>query len=204
MKEIFEHIIKNRYWRDSVCGTGSTVQYTEPLRTALRAFLEKHNLQSMLDAPCGDYSWMSMTELPANFKYVGADIVTALVDSNKSKYPNVEFHCLDITSDCLPDVDVLFCRDCLIHFSFDDIKKAFKNIVRSNIQHVMLTNYPDQQVPDISTGGFHPTNFTLDPINLGAPIDNIFDWIPGTANGNQKRYMSLWHRSAIENYVNKL
>ena len=204
MKEIFETIIKNRHWRDTVCGTGSTKIYTEPLRTHLKSFLEKHNLRSMLDAPCGDYSWMSITDLPANFKYIGADIVSDLIESNKSKHPNVEFHCLDITRDHLPDVDVLFCRDCLIHFSFNDIKTAFKNIVRSNIQYVMLTNYPDQQVVDISTGGFRATNFTLDPIKLGDPIDSIFDWVPGTANGNQKRHMSLWHRGAIEDYVNKL
>lgn len=204
MKEIFESIIKNKRWRDTVCGTGSTVKFTEPLRHNLKAFLEKHQLTSMLDAPCGDYSWMSITALPTGFDYMGADIVEDLVSANKIKYPNIDFRQLDISQDHLPDVDVLFCRDCLIHFSFQDIKTTLTNIVRSNIKHVMLTNYPDINSPDINTGDFHKTNFTIDPINLGSPIDSIFDWIPGTANGDQKRCMSLWHRDAIEQYLTQL
>jgi hypothetical protein len=204
MKEIFENIIKRRYWQDTVCGTGSTLQFTAPLRQNLKSFLEKHQLTSMLDAPCGDYSWMSQTELPQGFEYVGADIVTDLVSANRLNYPNVEFHQLDICQDSLPNVDVLFCRDCLIHFSFQDINIALTNIAKSNIKYVMLTNYPDTDVRDITTGGFHKTNFTVNPINLGPAIDSIFDWVPGTANGNQKRSMSLWHRSAIEHYLNQL
>jgi len=204
MKEIFESIIKNRRWCDAVCGTGSTIEFTEPLRSNLKDFLQKHQLISMLDAPCGDYSWMSLTELPTNFKYIGADIVEDLVSSNKLKYPNIDFRQLDISQDRLPDVDLLFCRDCLIHFSFKDIETTLTNIVHSNIKYVMLTNYPDNNTQDINTGGFHKTNFTMDPINLGPPIDSIFDWIPGTANGDQKRHMSLWHRNAVEQYLNQL
>jgi hypothetical protein len=204
MKEIFENIIKHRYWQDSVCGTGSTLQFTVPLRQNLKAFLEKYKLTSMLDAPCGDYSWMSVTDLPKNFKYIGADIVEDLISANKVTYPDVEFCQLDITKDPLPDVDVLFCRDCLIHFSFQDINTALTNIVSSNIKHVLLTNYPDTNSRDINTGEFHKTNFTVDPINLGPPIDSIFDWVPGTANGDQRRSMSLWDRSAIETYLNQL
>jgi SAM-dependent methyltransferase len=204
MKEIFETIIKNRYWQDAVCGTGSTLKFTEPLRQNLKGFLEQHKLTSMLDAPCGDYSWMSVTELPQNFKYIGADIVQDLVTANQVNYPNVEFHQLDICQDLLPDVDVLFCRDCLIHFSFQDINRALANIVRSNIKYIMLTNYPDYEVTDIETGNFHKTNFTTDPVNLGLPIDSIFDWVPNTANKDQKRHMSIWHRSAVENYLQTL
>jgi hypothetical protein len=204
MKEIFENIIKNRQWQDAVCGTGSTIKFTDPLRNNLKSFLEKHQLMSMLDAPCGDYSWMSITPLPTGFKYMGADIVESLISDNKRNYPNVEFYQMDISQDRLPDADVLFCRDCLIHFSFHDITRALKNIVHSGIKYIMLTNYPDTAVPDIKTGGFHKTNFTTDPINLGTPIDSIFDWVPGTANGDQKRHMSLWHRSSIEQYLNRL
>jgi hypothetical protein len=204
MKEIFEKIIKHRYWKDALCGTGSTMLFTEPLRANLKPFLEKHNLKSMLDAPCGDYTWMSQTALPDNFKYIGADIVANLITTAKATYPGVEFHCLDITRDPLPAVDVLFCRDCLIHLSIDDIQLAFKNIINSDIQYVMLTNYHKPEMLDITTGGFRGTNFTQSPFNFGAPIDSILDWVPGTANENNIRDMSLWHRSTIEQYLNTL
>lgn len=204
MKTIFENIIKNRYWQDSICGTGSTLKFTVPLRENLPGFLKKHNFTSMLDAPCGDYSWMSAVDLPADFKYVGADIVESLVLANKKNYPTVEFDCIDITQDPLPEVDVLFCRDCLIHLSFQDIQKTFENVINSNIKYVMLTNYHDADTKDISTGNFRKTCFTAAPINLGPPIDSIFDWIPGTANGDQKRDMSLWHTQSIKQYLESL
>lgn len=203
MKEIFEDIIKHRRWQDVLCGTGSTMAFTEPLRGNLKSFLEKHNLKSMLDAPCGDYSWMSKTELPENFKYIGADIVQSLVDSNKENYPGVEFYCIDLAKDALPDVDVLFCRDCLIHLSIADIKLVFGNIAKSNIQYIMLTNYHAPSMGDIPTGGFRGTNFTVDPFNFEDPIESMLDWIPGTSNHNQKKDISLWHRSTIEKYLGR-
>jgi hypothetical protein len=204
MKEVFEDIIKNRRWQDVLCGTGSTMQFTEPLRNNLKSFLEKHNLKSMLDAPCGDYSWMSKTNLPANFKYIGADIVQSLVDTNQATYPGIEFHCIDITKDALPTVDVLFCRDCLIHLSISDIKLVFDNIVKSNIQYVMLTNYHAPEMSDIITGRFRGTNFKVDPFNFEDPIDSMLDWVPNTKNGDQKKDISLWHRSTIEKYLSHI
>lgn len=204
MKEIFERIIRQRQWRDVLCGTGSTMHFTEPLRQNLKSFLEKHKIKSMLDAPCGDYSWMSQTKLPSKFKYIGADIVNDLIVANQTAYPKVEFCCLDISQDPLPTVDLLFCRDCLIHFSIVDIQRTFKNIVDSKIEYVMLTNYHELKMGDISTGQFRGTNFFQAPFNFESPIDSILDWIPGTANGNQIRDMSLWHRSTIEKYINQL
>ena len=85
MKEIFEDIIKHHRWQDVLCGTGSTMEFTAPLRKNLKSFLENYNVKSMLDAPCGDYSWMSITELPGEFKYIGADIVSDLITTNKEK-----------------------------------------------------------------------------------------------------------------------
>lgn len=205
MKEVFTNIIKGGYWADVPCGTGSTMAYTQPLRDGLKEFLEKHNIKSMVDAPCGDYSWMSQTPLPEGIKYTGGDIVEHMVDANKNKYPGVEFACFDISTDALPDVDLLFCRDCLIHFSHADVIKTLKNIVSSNIQYILITSYDDEFADNknIQTGDFRPISFTKSPYTLGDPIDKIFDWAPGTRNGGVTKHMILWHRSAIENFLNK-
>lgn len=203
MKQIFEEIIKTHYWNDHVCGSGSTMQYTAVIRQNLKGFLEKHGISSMFDAPCGDYSWMSQTDLPENFKYIGGDIVQDLITNNQTLYPNTEFCLVDISQDALPDVDLLFCRDCLIHFSFRDKIKTFKNIINSNIKYVMLTNYFTEcsNNNDISTGSFHSVDFTQAPFNFEAPIDSILDWVPGTTVGDAKKSMSLWHRSTIEKFL---
>lgn len=203
MKQIFESIIRNRNWQDTLCGTGSRIDFTEPLRKNLKAILKKHSITSMLDAPCGDYSWMRLTEFPDNFTYIGGDIVDFMVANNRVNYPNVDFLTIDISSDPYPEVDLLFCRDCLIHFSATDIIQTFKNIVTSNIKYVMLTSYHDScyNNSNIATGSFRTISFTKPPYNLGAPLESIIDWIPGTANGNQVKLMNLWPVSAIKQYL---
>jgi hypothetical protein len=199
MKEIFEDIIKNNRWKKHPCGPGSTFNYTENLRLNLGNFLETHNIQSMIDAPCGDYSWMSATELPSIQNYIGADIVEFLVKSNQEKYPSVEFRVMDLTCDTLPDVDLLFCRDCLLHLSFADIDKVFKNISQSNIKYVLTSNWfaDAENHKDIQTGAARYINFLEAPYNFKDPIDSITDFVPGFPH----REMLLWSKETIDNYI---
>lgn len=201
MKEVFSNIVNNGQWRatNTVCGNGSTMKYTDHLRQHLGSFLEKHNINSMFDAPCGDYGWMSQTELPTNLRYIGGDIVDSLIEKNRIAHPTVDFRSVDITQDPLPDVDLLFCRDCLIHFSHADIRKVFENIARSTIKYVLMTSYTNSSNTDISTGGFRGVNFLQDPYNFENPIDSIEDWI----SGYQPRSMCLWSRETIIEYLKK-
>jgi FMN-dependent NADH-azoreductase len=74
---------------------------------------------------------MNKMELPEGMLYVGADIVDELIQSNKRKYPKHYFRVLDITQDELPKVDLMMVRDCLVHLSDADVKKALTNIKRS-------------------------------------------------------------------------
>jgi hypothetical protein len=196
MKEIFEDIITHRRWQDVTCGSGSTVAYTEPLRQELPGFLERHNITSMFDAPCGDYSWMNLIEFPVGFKYQGGDIVEFMIEQNKKDYPDVDFRVFDLTTDPIPDVDMLFCRDCLFHLSLEDIDKVLDNIVRSSVKYVMITSHHSGNNRNIQTGDFRSVDFTKAPYNFETPIDSIEDWIPG----HLPRRMSLWPRSVIERY----
>lgn len=199
MKEIFEDIVKHNRWKKHPCGPGSTFGYTENLRLNLGKFLEKHNITSMIDAPCGDYSWMSVTDLPSIQKYVGGDIVEFLIKANQEKYPNHKFKQIDLTQDILPNVDLLFCRDCLLHLSFEDIDKVFKNISRSNIKYVLLSNwYEDaENSRDIQTGEARYLNFLESPFNFTQPIDSITDFV----DGFPRRKMLLWSKEVIDNYI---
>lgn len=199
MKEIFEDIIKNNRWKKHPCGPGSTFKYTENLRLNLGNFLKKHKIKSMIDAPCGDYSWMHTTELPSIKKYIGGDIVEFLIKENQTKYPNISFDVLDLTCDTFPEVDVLFCRDCLLHLSFTDIDKVFKNISQSNIKYVLMSNWfaDAENNRDIQTGGARYINFLSAPYNFKNPIDSITDFVSGFPH----REMVLWSKETIDNYI---
>jgi hypothetical protein len=198
MKEIFTDIVLNSRWTQHPCGPGSTMKYTENLRKNIVPLINKHEIKSMLDLPCGDFSWMSTTNITEELDYIGADIVEELIKQNKNKYPNVNFKVLDLTTDKLPKVDLLFCRDCLLHLSFKDIDKAFTNMSESGIKYVLLSNwYEDaQNNSDIKTGSNRYLDFINSPYNFGEGLDYIDDWIPGFP----KRRMILW---SVEDTIQK-
>lgn len=199
MKEVFEKIIHTHYWKDVVCGSGSTLEYTKGLRDALPEFVAKHNIQTMFDAPCGDYSWMSLVEFPPGFVYSGGDIVPSLVEQNQKNHPNIEFRNFDLSQDPIPTVDMLFCRDCLFHLSLADIDLVLDNIARSSVKYVLLTSHHSGNNQDINTGSYRMLNFMSAPYNFPDPVDSIEDWLPGHA----ARSMRLWPRSVFERYVNE-
>lgn len=194
MKKIFEHIIHNHLWMDVLCGSGSTLAQTKLLRDKLPDILAKYDIKSMLDAPCGDYSWMSLTQFPTDFRYIGADIVESMILTNRSSYPGKDFRVIDISQDTLPDVDLIFVRDCLIHLSSSDIWKVLQNIYSSNIKYVMLTSY--KQIgpnKEINTGEFRELNMTCEPFNLAAPIAVLEDG----PEEKTIRVMALWSKEQI-------
>ena len=203
MKDIFENIILNNVWKiggiDTPCGQGSTVEYTENLRSELSNFLIRNNIVSMLDAPCGDFNWMSKISFPDNFKYIGGDISDTLINQNKENYKDVNFSVFDITTDTFPEVDLLLCRDCLIHFSFSDIDKFFKNLINSKVKFILLTNHRKDRYnsKDITTGDCRPINFTRAPYNFNSPIDVIHD----TYGNFIERDLCLWSVNTIKKYL---
>lgn len=201
MKEVFTDIVQNWRWKKHPCGPGSTLGYTENLRQHLGLFLSKHGIISMFDAPCGDYSWMSKTDLGA-VSYSGGDIVEFMVQNNRTLYPDVDFCVFDLTTDSLPKVDLLFCRDCLLHLSFADIDRVLRNISNSEIKYVLMSNWFDaaENNRDITTGSWRYVNFVIDPYDFGQPIDSIVDYV----DGYPQRAMMLWPKTVVDAYVAKI
>lgn len=198
MKTVFENIIRTHYWSDTICGSGSTLENTQTLIQQLVPFLQRHGITSMADVPCGDFSWMSQVQFPKGFRYMGGDIVGFMIQENRAKYPNVDFEEFDLSQDTLPDVDLLFCRDCLFHFSHSDIQKTLDNISRSSVKYVMFTSYYNGNNHDIQTGQFRELDFLKAPFDFPEPIDFIDEHISGE---RLKRRLCLWSTDTIKNYL---
>ncbi|RZK26447.1 MAG: class I SAM-dependent methyltransferase, partial [Flavobacterium sp.] len=145
-KSIFSAIHEENYWRseESVSGIGSEANQTKELSAGLVHVLSKYNIETLLDVPCGDFNWMSRLHL-VNIDYIGADIVADLVENNNRKYSSesIRFVNLDLISQELPMSDMIFCRDCLVHFSYDDIWSALCNIIRSGSKYLLTTSFPE-------------------------------------------------------------
>src|SRR5262249_12081701 len=128
---------------ESVSGDGSDLTQTQVIRKEIEKLVGDLGIRTMLDAPCGDYYWMRTLNLNLQ-RYIGADIVPALVRENQEKYGSdtVSFEHLDITRDELPRSDLILCRDCLVHLPLQPALDALRNFKRSGSKYLLTTTYP--------------------------------------------------------------
>lgn len=176
VEAVFETIYQENGWggTESPSGTGSTLAATAAIRDALPTLLASFEIRSMLDIPCGDVHWMSQVGMNLN-RYIGADVVAGLVASCSDRWPSNEntereFLRLDLISHQLPTVDLVFCRDCLVHLSFVDIRSAIANIKVSESTYLLTTTYPGRQNADIATGEWRPIDLQAKPFVFPPPL----------------------------------
>jgi hypothetical protein len=173
--EVFNNIIDNNIWGgESKSGTGSNLVQTKEIREKLPKLIRRHGIKTMLDIPCGDYFWMRNVNL-AGVDYMGADIVQKLIDENRKNYPDVKFEVMDIITTKLPKVDLIFCRDCLVHLPYSDIHKALNNCKESGSRYLLTTSFPLHNNHDIQMGDWRPLNLEQAPFNLhycGSIVEN--------------------------------
>jgi len=197
-QEIFSKAYKSPVWGsvESFSGTGSTIDATENVRRELPNLIRNFNIKTMLDAPCGDWNWMSQTDFSLE-EYIGVDIVTSVIENNTKKYgkPGVKFISSNIVTDELPSVDLIMCRDCLVHLSNQDIKLVIENFRVTNSTYLFTNTYPEIEINDnIFTGlKWRRLNMQLKPFNFPEPL-LIF---PDCVSLNDGSYMALWRLEDI-------
>ena len=187
-KETFDKIYKRNLWysKESISGKGSEKKSVENILNVLPEIFSELNIKTIVDAPCGDYCWFK--DLNYDFEnYTGIDIVDDLIKENNFKYSNdtTNFICLDIINAKIPKADLILCRDCFIHLSFDNILKAIDNFRKSSSIYLLTTTYKDVVCNnDIYDGGFRKIDLTLPPFNFKEPMIEILE--------NDNKYLSLW------------
>lgn len=194
VKEIFTKIYKDNFWRDasSVSGQGSNLAATELLCENLADFFTLCGVTSILDIPCGDFFWLSHMQDFEKFDYIGADIVSELVYQNKQNFPGIDFRILDATKDRLPQVDLIFCRDMLGHFSNRDVQRALKNFRASGSKYLLATTFPGREnIGDIQTGEWRPINLAR-MFGLPDPIGMINEGYRGAGDKFIDKSLGLW------------
>jgi hypothetical protein len=173
-ESVFRDIYRRHHWSgsDSASGAGASLDQTRELRRSLPALLSELGVATMLDLPCGDYGWMRTFELPVD-RYIGADLLPEVVEPLAAAFGDDrhEFRVLDLTRDPLPPAAVLFCRDCLVHLSNADIRRALGNAVRSGIPYLLTTTFPHGEAnEDIVTGDWRVIDLERAPFHLPAPM----------------------------------
>jgi SAM-dependent methyltransferase len=201
LEERFARIYQTNLWSDaeSRSGAGSSLDATASLRAALPPFLRGLNARRVLDVPCGDFNWMSQVDL-SGIDYIGGDIVESMIQVNRDRYESAarKFIRVDLTSGPLPDVDVILCRDCLVHFSFDNIIAAFRTMRASGARYLLTTTFLDRQVnKDIVDGDWRPLNLTQPPFLLPTPQSVILEECTEEGGAYADKALAVWRVSDL-------
>ncbi len=194
----FQKIYRDRHWggssSESASGLGSSFQATEAIRAELPLLVQKFGIRKLLDLGCGDFNWMKHVELPV--PYIGADIVSEVIENNRRLYGNdaIDFMVLDGIKDPIPeDVDAILCREVLFHLSFEHALALLANVKASNARYLIATQIDSQtENQDTFTGGFRPLDLRKAPFGFPEPLLVIPD-----DRVSANRSLCLWQLSDI-------
>ena len=195
-EEVFTDIYRHNKWHgdESVSGVGSGDEQTIGIISELPGVLAELEVSTLLDVPCGDFNWMRNVDL-GRVQYTGADIVPELVQSNSRQFTrdNVSFRQLDLLKDQIPSVDLIFCRDCLVHLSFEDIASALANICNSKSRYLLTTTFLERTANnDITTGQWRPLNLELEPFSLPKPARVVLEGCTEAGGMVKDKALGLW------------
>lgn len=196
LEQTFTHIYRTNLWGadESRSGPGSAIAETERLRTALPALLAELGARSLLDIPCGDFGWMSQMDLNG-VDYIGVDIVPEIVEHNNNQFGTDKrrFMRLDLTRDQLPRADVVLCRDCLVHLSFQHISEAIANLKRSGSGYLLTTTFVEhEENEDSQDGDWRMLNFERPPFAFSPPRAIIIEGCTEGGGAYADKALGLW------------
>lgn len=178
--KVFAEAYRTQAWgsAESGSGQGSELGATAGLREYLPALCRRLGVKSLLDAPCGDWNWMHHVDL-SGIDYSGVDVVQNVVASNQSKYQKstVRFMQADLIRDTLPRADLVLCRDCWAHLSFQDIASILENFRRTGATWLLVSNSPNVAENKNKPTGLHWRYLNLErpPFNFPVPIESHKD-----------------------------
>ena len=184
---------------ESRSGEGSDLEATKAVRESLPRLFKKYHIVSLLDIPCGDWFWMQHLDLSA-IEYIGADIVDDIIRNNKNKFAtkNISFKVIDLVVDNLPQVDLVLCRDCLIHLKLQDAQAAIQNIKRSGSKFLLTTTYTSlSKNQEIGIQFFRPINLQAAPFNFPQPIALISEKWRNNTGAYADKSLGLWRISDL-------
>lgn len=176
---------------ETLCGAGSTLAETEYLRSGLLWVLQDLGVKKLLDAPCGDFHWMSHVDL-GDIEYIGADYSAANLKAARTRNETIELHLLDIVRDDLPQADAMLCRDFYQHLPDEMVFAALRNFIASDITWLLLTTHDNEENEDIHKAGmFRRINMCRAPFNFPVTAMIVPD-PPGSGH-----FLGVWSRADV-------
>lgn len=166
----------------------------------LRNVIPKYKIRTVVDAPCGDTTWIFHAwETESLAQYIGLDVVRAVIRLNSMRFAhhaNKHFARWDFVACGIPQmqtrggavvpVDMVHMRDVLQHLSVKSGMRAIKGVCAAGVRYLVTTTYNQtfaggkRTLKDTKTndkdavdGGWYPNNLALPPFNLPTPLSCV-------------------------------
>lgn len=209
LEKHFTDIYYSNAWhgKNSKSGTGSDLDTTDILRPQMVSLINGMGIRTIIDAPCGDFFWMKEIINDLNIsRYTGVDIVEDMISKNIELYggsARVEFRKMDITKEILPKAQLIFSRDCLVHFSYETAKVILRNFIASGCEYILMTTFmrSDRNYPDIVDGQWRAINFQIPPMSLPEPERIIIEGCIEDKYRWTDKCLGLWRTSELKGRV---
>jgi len=198
---LFTEIYRRSLWwggGESKSGVGSSLEWTQQIRSVLPGVIRHLDIRSMVDLSCGDWNWMK--EIKNDLcDYTGIDVVKEAIDANGQKFADEKtrflyqgaFDFLRASPDKFYDLGL--CRHTFEHLPTPYTCKVLKEVKRvchyalltSSLQRMENTDLPMQQL-------YRKVDLESDPYMdiLGQPLVKLFDGLPDVLLGGS--YLNLY------------
>lgn len=190
---------------ESHSGTGSSLKQTAFVRQELPGLFERHCVQTLLDAPCGDCHWMSLLDWK-RLRYHGVDVVEPLIKRNQTRITKagMTFARADLCTDALPAVDLIFCRDCWVHLTYRQIDACLRNFQGSGSRFLLTTTFNSRgSNRDLRTGViWRPLNLQCPPFNFPDPVEVVLERCTEDGGKFADKALGLWRLADLKPLAN--
>jgi hypothetical protein len=200
-ERVFTQIYHRRLWGEvsSASGTGSTLEATALLRAELESLFQELDIRVLVDAPCGDVSWITHVTGGLDY-YFGFDIVEPLIVQNlrTCTRTNHFFRTADISRDVLPRADAILCRDGLVHLPSQLVIAAVQNFKKSTSTYLIATTFPTIVTNrEVRVGGWRPHNLTAAPYNFPPPMRYLRERHEDANDPYNDKSLGVWRLSDL-------
>jgi len=145
LHDAFDEVYRHGMWKQgrSLSGLGSEGIVAERYAALVRTYAARHNLRSVLDAGCGDFSVGAL--LASGFEsYTAVDVSPHIIEMNRRRYSgpawkNVRFAAVDLTESIFPSADLVLIRQVLQHLTNVQIERILKNLEASQWRRALIT-----------------------------------------------------------------
>jgi 2-polyprenyl-3-methyl-5-hydroxy-6-metoxy-1,4-benzoquinol methylase len=131
-REVFTQIYVENHWDDGsqrteedypfCSGPGSAEAAAVPYADCVNNFIRQHGVKRVVDLGCGDFRVGRRIALES-IHYVGVDIVEPVINVNRARFSSdhIDFRCIDVIAEDIPDGDLCLVREVLQHLSNSQI-----------------------------------------------------------------------------------